>query len=487
MNADIGTLIDELKAGKDRWYHSKLNQGNEELHIPNANFVGRLSSVADLRFHRPVRFTECTFPDGFTFEGAEFSSSSKLTLEKCIFEGNTTFKNAKFAKGLHILAETRFCGAADFQSVLIRGRFEASGAIFKGVASFREVQGETALWTFEVCHFASDCTFFGEVGALDFRGSKFHKSLIATKLKVRKTFALRGVKIRESLSLMDVECATLFIPEAWIRKDTNASNIVVNGMLHANLAKFGRLAIFAADGDKSIPLPSVDFTGARVLQKIDFRNRKFAGAAGFRNVYFALAPSFHNCQLHQDTDFEGAKFPDTKSYDAERCYRTLKLAMNAHQAHREELDFFAKELKAKAAKETRKSVSLLYWLYEHVSDYGRSIKLPAQWLGGLVALSALIYAATIELPRTLKCAFQPECSLYWDWDRASAMVSLALYQSLPFIALLKDSATQATKVLLTEGETIPLAAQAWSIAQGFGSVALLFLIALALRNLFRLK
>ena len=87
----------------------------------------------------------------------------------------------------------------------------------------------------------------------------------------------------------------------------------------------------------------ISFSGATFGKAIDFNNRRFTDTTRFRGTIFERAPKFHNAVLHQDTDFEGAKFRDVRSPDAERNYRTLKLAMETLRSRREEAMFFALE------------------------------------------------------------------------------------------------------------------------------------------------
>ena len=109
-------------------------------------------------------------------------------------------------------------------------------------------------------------------------------------------------------------------------------------------------------------------------------------------VTFGRAPLFHNCKLHQDTTFNGAKFPKpsfdpTENDIAARAYRTLKLAFSQHQATLDEKRFFRLEMAEEARREPQFGRRLLFWLYSFFSDYGFSVSRPffRLWLIPLLA------------------------------------------------------------------------------------------------------
>jgi hypothetical protein len=121
---------------------------------------------------------------------------------------------------------------------------------------------------------------------------------------------------------------------------------------------------------------------------VSFNNRGFLQTAVFKGCTFTKAPEFHNCALHQDTDFDGAKFLD-KSPDAARAYRTLKLAMENLRARQEEAMFYALEQRSRRAmKTTPMSVKAASWLYEKTASYGESYIRPL--LG--VVLTAVFFS-----------------------------------------------------------------------------------------------
>lgn len=271
---------------------------------------------------------------------------------------------------------------------------------------------------------------------------------------------------------------------------------------------------------------NIDFSGARFLGDTDFSNRQFKESsifgtlqstpkkltplvndAGERlrvkrdlttnlpiiendglvfepdpdqrlHVVFAVAPKFFGCDIHQDTSFEGAEFPKpTGSEEAARAYRTLKLAFSKQQAIREEQRFFRLEMEEETLRET----GLKRWLfraYKELSDYGFSITRPLKYVGlGVLALT-LVYGKLSWLGQcglsVQTCHFSPE------W------LDFSLLQTLPLPGLDKLSEA-ASKVFWPAGAWWGLVLSALVILHKTISIATLFLVGLALRNLFKLK
>jgi hypothetical protein len=237
---------------------------------------------------------------------------------------------------------------------------------------------------------------------------------------------------------------------------------------------------------------SIDFSGTTFLGGVDFSGRKFLGRTCFGPlsndfkheqvkrdyngsvvfdgnnklvweandtshpgyVRFNKAPIFHGCELHQDTSFEGAQFPPASgSEEAARAYRTLKLA-------------FRLEMEEETLRET----DLKRWLfkaYKYTSDYGFSIARPLLLLAILWLMFAQIYGSYTGVEHCFSWAVN--CKIQSDW------LNYSLQQALPLPGF--DKLKPAI-----EGVSV-----AWLFIHKTLSLAALFLIGLALRNLFKLK
>jgi uncharacterized protein YjbI with pentapeptide repeats len=260
--------------------------------------------------------------------------------------------------------------------------------------------------------------------------------------------------------------------------------------------------------DNAALIPSrffdISFNGATFEGAVFFSGRTFQGATSFcpseskgikKVVEFKKVPIFHNCTFHQNTRFDDAKFPPpTGDSGNAKAYRTLKLAFSNQQSAREEQDFFAREmkeetveygLKAKQALDrqfalfdfTKNGTAwLLHKIYKWTSNYGLSFWSPTFWLIGSVCLFAYLYAFLNE---------QTSLCLSFDVVQAKKWVQLSVLQTFPFPGF--DELAKNSLADLLKGKETPLAITMFIVIQKIGSLLLLFLSGLALRNLFKLK
>ncbi len=246
---------------------------------------------------------------------------------------------------------------------------------------------------------------------------------------------------------------------------------------------------------------AIDFKGAQFLGQpasnsdgqVDFSGRKFLGKTDFSSldhespVRFCSVPKFHGCEFHQDTSFDRAVFPDpTGNEKAARAYRTLKLAFSEQQALRQEQRFFRLEMEEerighwlnfwRALKSFKPAIAIqeiwvwfLHKLYELPSKYGLSVVRPTLLLVVSWLLFAQIYGSYLDTGTSCLSSLTT-CELKTDW------LGFSWHQALPLTGLNKPDEVSIKKIpliLLTFHKAISLAA--------------LFLIGLALRNLFKLK
>jgi hypothetical protein len=264
---------------------------------------------------------------------------------------------------------------------------------------------------------------------------------------------------------------------------------------------------------------TVDFSGA-CFDEVTFSNRRFLGKTSFaklpdgysqldflrdhrgRQRYntlgelssakpplpnqlhtsFAHAPQFHGCELHQDTSFDDAVFPPDigkteGNEDATRAYRTLKLAFSKQQAIRQEQRFFKLEMEEETLRET----GLKRWLfkaYKTFSDYGFSTMRPLKYWG----LGVLVFTTLYGL-----LSWLGQC--HWNMGTchfAPQWLEFSLLQTLPLPGL--DKLSEAARAAFwPEGAWWGLALSVLVILHKTISLAALFLVGLALRNLFKLK
>lgn len=251
--------------------------------------------------------------------------------------------------------------------------------------------------------------------------------------------------------------------------------------------KFSRRLNVSPDSFNKIDFRGAQFLGASFNNgetSVDFSNRKFCAGLDFSSldgspVRFASVPKFHGCEMNEDTSFEDARFPTaTGNPKATRAYQALKLAFSKQQAIREEQRFFRWEMEEETLRET----GLKRWLfraYKTFSYYGFSITRPLKYGSlGVLALTLLYdllsWAGQCSFSVEAKCAFAPQ------W------IEFGLLQTLPLPGLDKLSES-ASKAFWPKGAWWELALSVLVIIHKTLSLATLFLIGLALRNLFKLK
>ena len=152
-------------------------------------------------------------------------------------------------------------------------------------------------------------------------------------------------------------------------------------------------------------------------------------------------------------------------------YRILKELASKAGDHEREQAFFAMELKAKRYYETTGPALWLSYLYEWVSDFGRSLWRPLLGLGVLWVVFGWVYA---------QLATQ---SVGNAWEHGLKLSASVL---VPFVAAARTSYREAKDVLFGVNETTDLLLDVFVITEGIFGLAFVFLIGLALRNRFRI-
>jgi hypothetical protein len=204
-------------------------------------------------------------------------------------------------------------------------------------------------------------------------------------------------------------------------------------------------------------------------------------------TFFLGIPIFHQCKLNQDTSFDDTEFETSSSPEAARAFRTLKLAMEQIKATREEQRFFRLEMKAEhpSLPWGKRCISTLYSLF---SDYGFSLWRPIVWLLALSLLFGTGYGLLANA-----CAADGECAkVAWDAntgssaDRTSAVIKYTLASVSP-VPGLDRMQTELRAPLFGHHGWVPITALMLEILHKIIALVMVFLFALALRNLFKMK
>jgi hypothetical protein len=232
----------------------------------------------------------------------------------------------------------------------------------------------------------------------------------------------------------------------------------------------------------------MSFAGSVFNGKADFSNRIFEGATNFGkqnglSTEFHIVPLFHNCELHQDTTFESAKFPEPSAQDETdvRAYNTLRLAMSKNQHLLAEKTFSRYVLESERVLAGGSD----YWfftVYKFVSNYGYSIWKPLLILILTPALIAAIIYGLIDSSKENCLLWSEGCSIDLTLFKNSF-----LFSTVQILPLGMDRTSE-----LLMNEYFPLSKSQYSfitlvLLQKILALIGWFLVGLAIRNLFKIK
>jgi hypothetical protein len=454
------------------------SQFGDFARFKGAQFGNRIE-FTDAQFGFMAQFEDAQFGNGVDFKGAKFGDMADFrrtkfdfgaNFESAQFGNDAWFIDAKFDSGAKF-TEARFAKHAQFDKTRFGDGQSASfvGMQFEGEARF--VGAQFGNWAkFTGSRFSKAAWFSG----VQFRNdAKFDGAWFGNNAKfvgmnwedLHHTYSEQGIKIAKAWAEQHGLSPNTFksISFAGTRFD---SRVDFSGRMFTGATSFACL-------DKPITLFDYDRNGNRVEKKLPVG----------RTVSFGRAPLFHNCKLHQDTTFDGAIFPEPSSDPIEndiaaRAYRTLKLAFSQHQAIREEQRFFRLEMTEETRREPQYARRLLFRLYSFLSDYGFSVSRPFVWLW-LIPLLVVVQILT---------NFTPSISWQAEWQIRYDQLQFALMQALPLPGLDKWSDTLRQYLF-------PRASGAWQGIMLTGilmlhkalSLLAVFLMGLALRNLFKMK
>jgi uncharacterized protein YjbI with pentapeptide repeats len=419
---------------------------------------------ASFGLYGPVIFDGLTVPDGFSFEG---SSLQQVSFIGTHFAGAANFHATTFANAASF-DRAEFLGFANFTGARFAQRSSFAHTRFAAGANFTHCQADTELRII-------GCMIHGEfsmgpsscAGHVTFAQTRFHgcATFDATTFHQAAIFS---------------NC--IFHADARFRDTLFHRNAAFNGTRFHGAADFSSAPSGAAFG-------AAEFLGVIFHGFTSFTNRAFKGITVFREARFDEPPEFFNVKLPHEADFERAtygKVTRANAHLAEPAYRTLKLKMSELQHHRLETAFFALELRAKRYNDSSCVARTLYALYCAFSNFGQSFAYPLLWLLGVAAMSGLIYFAVIDGPTLLSCGMSDQCKLVADWSRVRHFAALAVVGLVPFLEFPKQIAMRQLEALTGNRDATSLVLTIESVETVL-SLLFLFLLGLALRNLFRLK
>jgi|GEM_PF-2022970 len=478
-------------------------------------------------FKKAVHFNDCTFANNATFNNVIFyqicffervkfqKESSFLQIEfksnaefiNCQFNGKVNFSNSKFSKG-NTFINSQFFDDAIYSPSIVTGSADFQNCIFHKTANFSNIKIEKAA-LFAKTRFESTAYFrgvnFQDIAifrAAEFRGDADFSNTSFLKSSNFKYTQFGGLTNFEKAIFTEIADfrATQFISDELLHEKHQDSAINFSGALFHSDAIFNishwnslqpiyreryaeRKKWSEQHGVSTEKLASTDFRGAQFNGNTSFQGRKFIGPTDFgplveeRNIratIFKYAPNFHECEFHQNTTFHKARFPPPSGNDsAARAYRTLKLAFSKKYDLRQEQNFYKLEMleELKSDKASKYFISILFsWL----SDFGFSIGRPLILilLSTILATSAYGLLADLEFcnPNSNGC------------DMFGTLLQFSLFAIPGFEKISLDAIYP-----LFKSENL----NTWTIVILFIHKLImllsLFLLGLALRNLFKMK
>lgn len=436
---DKGTAPWDEAAGADLSNHTfKQDQFIGVVFPGLVNFQGSKFSRTQFstsKFSDYVDFADCTFED-------------ECDLFSAVFDGDVFFNSSEFKRGAPF-TDTKFMSIVNFYR-----------AKFGGDASFH--RATLAHARLNEVHFCARCFFIDAQfdGEADFGAVRFggEASFVRTRFS-------RGVSFSPSTKF----CSTA----------------VFDGADFSGAADF-RSARFCGPAH---------FRAAKSVRSFDMAGATFQEVPNFIQATFAEAPRLDNVVIQPERlsadDGPGRRLEQD---DLPARWRALKrLALQGHD-HVRELEYFAGELQALKRNNEKGVPGYAIFLYEHLSDFGRSILKPLGWwiavLGAFWWLYLVVHLISAPARSTVAT-----CTLPQAFGKA---LELSIHKALPLAGIASPEKLNQiyaclygirTDSALTERFTpvIPGWVYYPGMLQTLFSLVLIFLFLLALRNHFRIR
>ncbi len=410
----VANFLGQMFAGKadfdGAWFLS--DAGFEQIRFlaeasfQKTNFNGFIGFYST-QFHGCVYFRETIFVGNADFRRTEFRRIAAFS--DATFKGLATFIDALFKGwGDFIDAsfgnEADFCGATFFEGADFDGAKFYRSAIFD-LANFKNVTDEYV--SFMQTEFFGSASFSETrfPSAAYFQESVFSDAVSFTKAAFRGTFECQNAKISGTAFFADTDFPAM----------ADFQNITFMGHTNFQSARFQGVAEFGSatfEGTcsffKSQFRSSLNVNNAHFHWRVDFQQTTFEYLPDFRYVKFDAETDLRATKIELQYETAPSDGKGTETTSIVEIIRHLKLlAINARD-HRGALDRGANELRAEYAesvKEQRKSHKII-WLGRllallraipaamsfAIASNGRSSWRPLAWLFVTTGAMALAYA-----------------------------------------------------------------------------------------------
>jgi uncharacterized protein YjbI with pentapeptide repeats len=456
---------------------------SEPVNLSYAEFIENASFVR-CKFEKGGTFVRARSAGGIAFNGATFSGTPAVT-----YLGQTSY--AQFTD----FSDSTF-GSAGFENTVFITRVKFKGAtfqtcsfqkaIFNQAPDFSEVKIKNRVLFFDV-QFAKAANFTNaDLAGASFRGSNFEDQAI---FKLARFTEISGF-----------------------------NEVQFNGGVSFENACFGGRAAFHRSNFRI----RCNFQEAQFDAEAIFENSNFHVVGHFENAIFnTWAPSFRGCAI----DTTRLEFSDQKHFtitnhseDTIKSLGFLKRLSDEHGQTDQALNFNALELRSKRLNEKASDTAfkVVTWCYEKFSDYGRSISRPVISYILLSFFTFMIALGCSSLGIKPKDCDGNQWKFFSDLERTNAPCAVTnapsagsnstsdppkLYLS-GYRAAFEYTINRATGLIdfsesgkATDaiaqrlfGQPIePFLWRAFGLFKALTSAVLLFLIALGLRNRYRIK
>jgi Pentapeptide repeats (9 copies) len=340
---------------------------------------------------------------------------------------------------------------------------------------------------------------------------KFYSSAWLQKVHFHMGANFRQTTFRGSATF---NCAN-FNQNTTFNSESNFEDSIFESAASFTRANFGRNALFhsaqfgsAADFVQAQFFGPCEFVGCTFEGRSDYGSASFLTAVHFNSSKFSTStPEFRGCEIEKTRlkfgEQSAFRIAEQEDNEVQKLSFIKRLADQLGQVE-QSLRFNALELSTKRRIKGKISTSkVITWVYEKASKYGQSVGRPlAVYLALLIVTYFLALCCTrTELPKShygswqLQCVIDnlnfsdPTCTAEKTCLTANrAAFEYTLYRAVGVLDF-SDSgkATDAVAKRLFNQSIEPCGMCAWGVFKGIASAALLFLIALGLRNRYRIK
>jgi uncharacterized protein YjbI with pentapeptide repeats len=422
------------------------------------------------------------FLEGFKFPAARFNGS--------VFVGGASFFVATFTSEASFLRAT-FAGEAYFEGATFTSEAKFLRAMFTGEADFRKATftGEAKFWraTFKGETYFWQATFTGKV---NFKWATF----------TGEAYFMKATFMSEASFLRATFAGKAYFPQATFTGEANFWQTTFERVAYFLKATFEREADFQHTEFLGITI----FREAHFKQVANFHAARFSKTVSFRGSDWGAVPDFIGTawkdgvaiadfeqlqtQLNKgELDWRNPSTSDPAPI-TDRLQALRKMARDADDRPRE-LDYFALELQARYQSKGAWAKRFLVSLYGWFSDYGRGVFLPLRGLMELCLLSMLCYwvladgdGSVLSKDRLFAMTYGVLPDVDWSlWDNALLFSLVNALPPLGASSWVRESILKASYC-----EEVRSLVGFIAVGEGVIGLILLFLIALGLRNRFRL-